>query len=73
MDKRKLRPGHSYNHRRKEIIEGRELEAERWIRFEKSVMGGAWFSRYFEAPIYLTDRQIKEELSEESGRTDGTV
>ena len=64
MDKRKLIPGHSYHHRRKEIIEGRELEAERWMRFEKYVMGGAWFSRCFEPPIYLTDQQIREELSE---------
>lgn len=64
MDKRKLIPGRNYLRRRKEMIKGREVEAERWIRFEKSVAGGAWFSRYLEAPIYLTDQQIREELSE---------
>lgn len=64
MNKNDLMPGRSYLRRRKEMIKGREIEAERWIRFEKSVAGGAWFSRYFEAPIYLTDQQIREELSE---------
>lgn len=63
MDKQKLTPGHSCRHQRRETIGGRELEAERWITFEESVKGGAWFSRHFETPIYLTDKQIEEELS----------
>ena len=41
MDKRKLTPGRKYLHHRKIVINGRQLEAERWIRCLEVTGAGA--------------------------------
>ena len=65
MDKRKLIPGKKYLHKRKTIISGRLMEAERWIKCEEITPDGAIFSRDFEPEIYLSNQQIREELYEQ--------
>lgn len=62
MDKKNLKPGKKYLHKRKTTISGRMLEAERWIKCEEITPDGAIFSRDFEPAIYLNNRQIQEEL-----------
>lgn len=63
MDKRKLNPGRKYLHHRKVIIDGRIMEAERWIRCLEITDTGALFRHEFEV-FELTDQEIKEELKE---------
>ena len=65
MEKSNLKPGKKYLHKRKTIISGRMLEAERWIRCEEIMSEGAVFSRDFEPEIFLDNRQIREELYEQ--------
>lgn len=65
MDKKNLKPGKKYLHRRKTVISGVIREAERWIRCEEIMPEGAVFSRDFEMEIYLSDQQIREELYEQ--------
>ena len=65
MDKKNLKPGKKYLHRRKTVISGVLREAERWIRCEEIMPEGAVFSRDFEMEIYLSDQQIREELYEQ--------
>ena len=63
MDKRKLTPGRKYLHHRKIVINGRQLEAERWIRCLE--VTGAAIRISIEYEIFeLTDQKIKEELKE---------
>lgn len=63
MDKRNLIPGRKYLHHRKLIIDGRQLEAERWIRCLAITGAGAVFRHEYEV-FELTDQKIKEELKE---------
>ena len=63
MDKRNLIPGRKYLHHRKLIIDGRQLEAERWIRCLEITDTGAVFRHEFEI-FELTNQEIKEELIE---------
>lgn len=63
MDKRKLIPGQKYIHHRKIIIDGRKMEAERWIRCLEITGTGATFRHEYEV-FELTDQEIKEELKE---------
>lgn len=63
MDKSKLIPGRKYLHRRKVVIAGRAMEAERWIRCLEVTDTGALFRHEYEI-FKLTDREIKEELKE---------
>ncbi len=63
MDKRKLTPGRKYLHHRKIVINGRQLEAERWIRCLEVTGAGAVFRHEYEI-FELTDQKIKEELKE---------
>lgn len=62
MEKSNLKPGKKYLHKRKTIISGRMLEAERWIRCEEIMSEGAVFSRDFDPEIFLNNQQIKEEI-----------
>ena len=64
MDKKNLKPGKKYLHKRKTIISGVPREAERWIRCEEIISEGAVFSRDFEPEIELTEKEIEEELME---------
>lgn len=63
MEKNKLVPGRKYLHRRKVVIAGRAMEAERWIRCLEVTDTGALFRHEYEI-FKLTDREIKEELKE---------
>lgn len=63
MDKRNLIPGRKYLHHRKIIIDGRQLEAERWIQCLEITGAGAVFRHEYEV-FELTDQKIKEELKE---------
>lgn len=63
MDKRNLIPGRKYLHHRKLIIDGRQLEAERWIQCLEITGAGAVFRHEYEV-FELTDQKIKEELKE---------
>lgn len=63
MDKRKLNPGRKYLHRRKVVIAGRTMEAERWIRCLEVTDTEAFFQHEYEI-FELTDQEIKEELKE---------
>lgn len=63
MDKSKLIPGRKYLHRRKVVIAGRTMEAERWIQCMKITSTGALFRHEFEM-MELTDQEIKKELIE---------
>lgn len=63
MDKLKLIPGQKYLHHRKIVINGRQLEAERWIRCLEITGAGAVFRHEYEV-FELTDQKIKEELKE---------
>lgn len=63
MDKRNLNPGRKYLHHRKVIIDGRIMEAERWIRCLEITDTGAVFRHEFEI-FELTNQEIKKELIE---------
>ena len=63
MDKSKLIPGRKYLHRRKIIVDGRKMEAERWVQCLEITGTGAAFRHEFEV-FELTDQEIKEELIE---------
>lgn len=63
MEKNKLVPGRKYLHRRKVVIAGRAMEAERWIRCLEVTGAGALFRHEYEI-FKLTDQEIKEELKE---------
>lgn len=63
MDKSNLMPGRKYLHRRKVVIAGRAMEAERWIRCLEVTDTGALFRHEYEI-FELTDQEIKEELKE---------
>lgn len=63
MDKRNLNPGRKYLHHRKVIIDGRIMEAERWIQCLEITDTGALFRHEFEM-MELTDQEIKKELIE---------
>lgn len=63
MDKRNLIPGRKYLHHRKIIIDGRQLEAERWIQCLEITSTGAAFRHEYEV-FELTDQKIKKELKE---------
>lgn len=64
MKKQKLIPGRKYLHHRKITIEGRQMEAERWIRCLEVNDTGATFQHEFEV-FDLTDQKIEKELIEE--------
>lgn len=63
MDKSNLMPGRKYLHRRKVVIAGRAMEAERWIRCLEVTDTEAFFQHEYEI-FKLTDQEIKEELKE---------
>lgn len=63
MDKSNLMPGRKYLHRRKVVIAGRAMEAERWIRCLEVTDTEAFFQHEYEI-FMLTDQEIKEELKE---------
>ena len=63
MEKNKLVPGRKYLHRRKVVIAGRAMEAERWIRCLEITDTGAVFRHEFEI-FELTNHEIKKELIE---------
>ena len=63
MEKNKLVPGRKYLHRRKVVIAGRAMEAERWIRCLEVTDTEASFRHEYEI-FELTDQEIKEELKE---------
>lgn len=63
MEKNKLIPGRKYLHHRKLIIEGRRMEAERWIWCLEITDTGATFRHEYEV-LELSDQEIKEELKE---------
>ncbi len=63
MEKNKLVPGRKYLHRRKIVIAGRAMEAERWIRCLEVTDTEAFFQHEYEI-FKLTDQEIKEELKE---------
>lgn len=63
MEKNKLVPGRKYLHRRKVVIAGRAMEAERWIRCLEVTDTEAFFQHEYEI-FKLTDQEIKEELKE---------
>lgn len=63
MDKSNLVPGQKYLHHRKIVINGRQLEAERWIRCLEITGAGAFFRHEYEV-FELTDQEIKKELIE---------
>ena len=64
MKKQNLIPGRKYLHHRKITIEGRQMEAERWIRCLEVTATGAAFRHEFEV-FDLTDQKIEKELIEE--------
>lgn len=61
MDKSKLIPGRKYLHRRKVVIAGRTMEAERWIRCLEVTGAGASFRHEYEI-FELTDQEIREQI-----------
>lgn len=61
MEKNKLVPGRKYLHRRKVVIAGRAMEAERWIQCLEITGTGATFRHEYEV-FKLTDQKIEEEL-----------
>lgn len=63
MNKSDLIPGRKYLHHRKIIIDGRKMEAERWIQCMEITGAGAVFRHEYEV-FELTDQEIKEELKE---------
>ena len=63
MEKNKLVPGRKYLHRRKVVIAGRAMEAERWIQCLEITGTGATFRHEYEV-FELTGQKIKKELKE---------
>ena len=63
MDKSNLIPGRKYLHHRTVVIDGRTMEAERWIQCLEITGTGATFRHEYEV-FELTDQKIKEELKE---------
>ena len=63
MDKSNLVPGRKYLHHRKISINGRQMEAERWIRCLEITDTGTLFRHEYEI-FELTDQEIKEERTE---------
>ena len=63
MEKVKLIPDRKYLHHRKIVIDGRKMEAERWIQCLEITGTGATFRHEYEI-FELTDQEIKEELKE---------
>lgn len=61
MDKSNLIPGRKYLHHRKIVINGRQLEAERWIQCLEITDTGAVFRHEFEV-FELTDQEIGEQI-----------
>lgn len=61
MDKSNLIPGRKYLHHRKIIIDGRQMEAERWIQCLEITGTGAVFRHEFEV-MELTDKEIREQI-----------
>ena len=61
MDKRKLNPGRKYLHHRKITIDGRKMEAERWIQCLEITDTGAVFRHEYEV-FELTDQEIREQI-----------
>lgn len=67
MDKRKLTPGRKYLHHRKITIDGRKMEAERWIRCLEITDTGALFRYEFEI-LELTNKEIQTEIIREANQ-----
>lgn len=65
MDKRNLIPGRKYLHHRKITIDGRKMEAERWIRCLEITDTGALFRYEFET-LELTNEEIRTEIIQEA-------
>lgn len=65
MKKQKLIHGRKYLHHRKVIIDGRTMEAERWIRCLEVTDTGATFQHEFER-IELTAQEIQTEIIQEA-------
>lgn len=62
MKKEHPKPGKKYLRKRKTEIDGIVREAERWLRYEELTVDGCYFSRDFEESIFMTNKEIKEEL-----------
>lgn len=60
--KTNLKFGNIYRHKRKTLIDGVPREAERFMVCSEITPDGAWFTRFFEEPIFLSNKEIKEEL-----------
>lgn len=67
MEKNKLVPGRKYLHRRKIVIAGRAMEAERWIRCLEITDTGALFRYEFEI-LELTNKEIQTEIIREANQ-----
>lgn len=63
MEKNKVIQGKKYLQHRKITIDGRQLEAERWIQCLEITDTGAVFRHEYEV-FELTGQEIKEELKE---------
>lgn len=63
MDERNLEIGKKYLHHRKLEIDGRKLEAERWVKCIDLTQEGGTFQHEYEV-FTLTHDQIKEEILE---------
>lgn len=61
MDKRNLNPGRKYLHHRKITIDGRKMEAERWIQCLEITDTGVAFRHEYEV-FELTDQEIREQI-----------
>ena len=61
MDKAKLVPGRKYLHHRKISINGRQMEAERWIWCLEITDTGVAFRHEYEV-FELTDQEIREQI-----------
>ena len=64
MNKSKLQVGKKYLHIRKNVIDGVEREAERWIKCVGITSEGAYFTRMMEVKEFLNNSTIEEELHE---------
>lgn len=61
MEKNRLILGRKYLHHRKIIIDGSQLEAERWIQCLEITGTGATFRHEYET-FELKDQEIREQI-----------
>lgn len=61
MEKGNLKPGKKYLHHRKLVIDGRDMEAERWVRYLEPTQNGGLFEHEYER-FELSEEEITEEI-----------